>query len=194
MHSPVFFVCLFVRLFEGYCYWNLVRLLYSFKSLLFCIICYVLCRIWVILPWQPIFFLLQDYRQTHPEVTVLDPPDAIQRLHNRQSMLQAVADLNLSDSYGNFCAFCSNVGLPKISILLELWLTCFRLRVRLNYKRGNWNFVLSDAKGSGIDEFVQAKLGFPNSWLLKKMHHPSLMLLQILGWNYPLVCLMYRSN
>ncbi|KAB2628675.1 inositol-tetrakisphosphate 1-kinase 2-like [Pyrus ussuriensis x Pyrus communis] len=50
--------------------------------------------------------ILEDYRQTHPEVTVLDPPDAIQRLHNRQSMLQAVADLNLSDSYGK-------VGVPK---------------------------------------------------------------------------------
>ncbi|KAL6176689.1 hypothetical protein ACLB2K_053322 [Fragaria x ananassa] len=43
---------------------------------------------------------LEDYRKTHPEVTVLDPPDAIQPLHNRQSMLQAVADMDLSDSYG----------------------------------------------------------------------------------------------
>ncbi|KAL2894893.1 Inositol-tetrakisphosphate 1-kinase 3 [Bienertia sinuspersici] len=45
--------------------------------------------------------LLEDYGQTHPEVTILDPPDAIQHLHNRQSMLQVVSDLNLSDSYGN---------------------------------------------------------------------------------------------
>ncbi|KAL5559873.1 hypothetical protein UlMin_036084 [Ulmus minor] len=44
--------------------------------------------------------ILEDYRQTHPEVTVLDPPDAIQHLHNRQSMLQAVADMDLSESYG----------------------------------------------------------------------------------------------
>ncbi|XP_027934355.1 inositol-tetrakisphosphate 1-kinase 3-like isoform X2 [Vigna unguiculata] len=42
----------------------------------------------------------QDYRQTHPEVTVLDPPGAIQHLHNRQSMLQDVVDLNLSDCHG----------------------------------------------------------------------------------------------
>nr|AZQ26643.1 inositol-tetrakisphosphate 1-kinase 2-like [Populus tomentosa] len=49
---------------------------------------------------------LEDYRQTHPEVTVLDPPDAIQHLHNRQSMLQCVADMNLSNSYGK-------VGIPK---------------------------------------------------------------------------------
>ncbi|XP_057532596.1 inositol-tetrakisphosphate 1-kinase 3-like [Amaranthus tricolor] len=48
--------------------------------------------------WQRV---LEDYRQTHPEVTVLDPPDAIQHLHNRQSMLQVVADLNLSGTYGN---------------------------------------------------------------------------------------------
>uniref|UniRef100_A0A2C9U0L9 Inositol-tetrakisphosphate 1-kinase n=1 Tax=Manihot esculenta TaxID=3983 RepID=A0A2C9U0L9_MANES len=44
--------------------------------------------------------ILEDYRRTHPEVTVLDPPDAIQHLHNRQSMLQCVADMNLSNSYG----------------------------------------------------------------------------------------------
>ncbi|KAG8369151.1 hypothetical protein BUALT_Bualt15G0121500 [Buddleja alternifolia] len=48
----------------------------------------------------------QDYRKEHPEVTVLDPPDAIQQVHNRQSMLQDVADLNLSDPYGK-------VGVPK---------------------------------------------------------------------------------
>ncbi|KAL0325236.1 UNVERIFIED_CONTAM: Inositol-tetrakisphosphate 1-kinase [Sesamum radiatum] len=50
--------------------------------------------------------ILEDYRQTHPNVTVLDPPDAIQHVYNRQSMLQDVADLNLSDSHGK-------VGVPK---------------------------------------------------------------------------------
>ncbi|XP_047325698.1 inositol-tetrakisphosphate 1-kinase 3-like [Impatiens glandulifera] len=50
--------------------------------------------------------ILEDYRQTHPEVTVLDPPDAIQHVYNRQFMLQDVADLNLSDAYGT-------VGVPK---------------------------------------------------------------------------------
>lgn len=44
---------------------------------------------------------MKDYRQKNPEVTVLDPPDAIEHLHNRQSMLQDVADLNLSDCHGN---------------------------------------------------------------------------------------------
>ncbi|XP_022724064.1 inositol-tetrakisphosphate 1-kinase 3-like [Durio zibethinus] len=50
--------------------------------------------------------ILEEYRRTHPEVTVLDPPDAILHLHNRQSMLQCVADMNLSDSYGK-------VGVPR---------------------------------------------------------------------------------
>jgi len=49
--------------------------------------------------WQQV---LEDYREEHPEVTVLDPPNAIQHLHNRQSMLQEVADLNLSNGYGIF--------------------------------------------------------------------------------------------
>ncbi|KAG8377424.1 hypothetical protein BUALT_Bualt08G0031500 [Buddleja alternifolia] len=49
---------------------------------------------------------IYDYRKTHPNVTVLDPPDAIQHVHSRQSMLQDVADLNLSDAYGK-------VGVPK---------------------------------------------------------------------------------
>ncbi|KAK6938025.1 Inositol-tetrakisphosphate 1-kinase, N-terminal [Dillenia turbinata] len=44
--------------------------------------------------------VLEDYRQKYPEVTVLDPPDAIQHVYNRQYMLQDVADLNLSNSYG----------------------------------------------------------------------------------------------
>ncbi|EOY15609.1 Inositol 1,3,4-trisphosphate 5/6-kinase family protein isoform 1 [Theobroma cacao] len=57
--------------------------------------------------WRQILELIfQEYRRTHPEVTVLDPPDAIQHLHNRQSMLQCVADMNLSDSYGK-------VGVPR---------------------------------------------------------------------------------
>ncbi|KAK6130558.1 hypothetical protein DH2020_035704 [Rehmannia glutinosa] len=50
--------------------------------------------------------LHKDYWNAHPEVTVLDPPNAIQQVHNRQSMLQDVADLNLSDLYGK-------VGVPK---------------------------------------------------------------------------------
>ncbi|XP_044508653.1 inositol-tetrakisphosphate 1-kinase 3-like isoform X7 [Mangifera indica] len=47
--------------------------------------------------------VIEDYRQKHPEVTVLDPPDAIKHLCNRQSMLQDVANLNLSDCHGKVC-------------------------------------------------------------------------------------------
>ncbi|KAL0763689.1 hypothetical protein Bca101_079840 [Brassica carinata] len=44
--------------------------------------------------WQDV---IEDYQQKNPEVTVLDPPSAIKRIYNRQSMLQGMADLNLSD-------------------------------------------------------------------------------------------------
>lgn len=50
------------------------------------------------------FHFVKDYRQKHPDVIVLDPPDAIRHLHNRQSMLQDVVDLNLSDCHGNLFA------------------------------------------------------------------------------------------
>lgn len=51
--------------------------------------------------YSPIYlFMLKDYVEQHPEVTVLDPPEAIQHLCNRQSMLQDVADLDLSDWHG----------------------------------------------------------------------------------------------
>ncbi|XP_069153497.1 inositol-tetrakisphosphate 1-kinase 3 isoform X3 [Solanum lycopersicum] len=49
---------------------------------------------------------LCEYRLTHPDVTVLDPPEAIQHIYNRQYMLEDVADLNLSDTYGE-------VGVPR---------------------------------------------------------------------------------
>ena len=47
------------------------------------------------------FTFLKDYHEEHPEVTVLDPPNAINHLNNRQSMLAEVSDLNLSSFYGN---------------------------------------------------------------------------------------------
>ncbi|XP_050209009.1 inositol-tetrakisphosphate 1-kinase 4-like [Mercurialis annua] len=46
---------------------------------------------------------IEDYQQKNPEVTVLDPPSAIQHLRNRQSMLQDVADLNLAGPNGKVC-------------------------------------------------------------------------------------------
>lgn len=68
-----------------------------------------------------VIFLLKDYRQKHPEVTILDPPDAIKHLHNRQSMLQDVADLNLSDCNGSlhFLLYCSNHFCDLFDIFLE---------------------------------------------------------------------------
>ncbi|WOL03062.1 inositol-tetrakisphosphate 1-kinase 3 [Canna indica] len=59
--------------------------------------------------WQQI---LEDYGEKHPEVTILDPPAAIQHLHSRQSMLKDVADLNLSDCYGT-------VGTPKQLVIIK---------------------------------------------------------------------------
>ncbi|KAL5988343.1 Inositol-tetrakisphosphate 1-kinase 3 [Asimina triloba] len=56
--------------------------------------------------------LHKDYWQKNPEVTVLDPPDAIEHVHNRQSMLQDVADLNLSDCYGE-------VGVPRQLVITK---------------------------------------------------------------------------
>ncbi|XP_064996633.1 inositol-tetrakisphosphate 1-kinase 3-like isoform X2 [Musa acuminata AAA Group] len=56
--------------------------------------------------------LHKDYMENHPEVTVLDPPAAIQRLYNRQSMLQDVADLNLSNCYGR-------VGTPRQLVITK---------------------------------------------------------------------------
>ncbi|XP_011002432.1 PREDICTED: inositol-tetrakisphosphate 1-kinase 2-like isoform X1 [Populus euphratica] len=46
---------------------------------------------------------IEDYRKKNPEVAVLDPPDAIEQLLNRQSMLNDVTNLNLSDCYGKVC-------------------------------------------------------------------------------------------
>ncbi|XP_042010242.1 inositol-tetrakisphosphate 1-kinase 1-like isoform X1 [Salvia splendens] len=47
--------------------------------------------------------VIEDYQRLHPEVTVVDPPEAIQHLRNRQSMLEVVADLKLPESYGKVC-------------------------------------------------------------------------------------------
>ncbi|KAI4298603.1 hypothetical protein L6164_032141 [Bauhinia variegata] len=56
--------------------------------------------------------VIEDYKQKHPDVTILDPPDAIQLLNNRQSMLQDVADLNLTDCHGK-------VGIPRQLIVTK---------------------------------------------------------------------------
>lgn len=49
---------------------------------------------------------LKAYKQKHPEMVVLDPPESIKKVYNRQSMLQEVAALNLPECRGR-------VGVPK---------------------------------------------------------------------------------
>ncbi|KFK39974.1 hypothetical protein AALP_AA3G313500 [Arabis alpina] len=56
--------------------------------------------------------VIEDYQKKHPEVTVLDPPGSIQRIYNRQSMLQGIADLNLPDCDGMVCV-------PKQMVVLK---------------------------------------------------------------------------
>ncbi|WJX59952.1 Inositol-tetrakisphosphate 1-kinase 4 [Trifolium repens] len=56
--------------------------------------------------------IIEDFRHKRPEVTILDPPDAIQHLLNRQSMLQNVAELNLSDCHGK-------VGVPQQLVITK---------------------------------------------------------------------------
>ncbi|EPS59391.1 hypothetical protein M569_15417 [Genlisea aurea] len=56
--------------------------------------------------------MLEEYRCVHPEVTVLDPPSAIQQLHSRQYMLRDVANLNLSEP-------CGKVGVPKQLVIIK---------------------------------------------------------------------------
>ncbi|XP_073287189.1 inositol-tetrakisphosphate 1-kinase 4-like isoform X1 [Primulina huaijiensis] len=43
---------------------------------------------------------IKDYQREYPAVIILDPPQAIQHVHNRQSMLEEVAELKLPDYYG----------------------------------------------------------------------------------------------
>ncbi|XP_073149076.1 inositol-tetrakisphosphate 1-kinase 4-like isoform X3 [Henckelia pumila] len=47
--------------------------------------------------------LQKDYQTEYPEVIILDPPQAIKNVHNRQSMLEEVAELKLPDCYGKVC-------------------------------------------------------------------------------------------
>lgn len=45
---------------------------------------------------------MQDYKRKYPDVVVLDPPEAILQLRNRQSMLQDVTELDMSHCGGAF--------------------------------------------------------------------------------------------
>ena len=52
--------------------------------------------------------ILQEFKQKYPDVIVLDPPDAIQHVRNRQSMLQEVAQLKLRGCGGLIFLFILN--------------------------------------------------------------------------------------
>lgn len=47
---------------------------------------------------------LKEYCQKYPHVIVIDPPEAIERLHNRITMLQCVAELKISEGNETFGA------------------------------------------------------------------------------------------
>lgn len=78
---------------------------------------FLLCS-WTFILVSFYLFMMQDYQRVHPEVTVIDPPDAIQRLRNRQSMLEVVVDLKLPDSYGNFLHHCTYSNESLLEILI----------------------------------------------------------------------------
>jgi inositol-1,3,4-trisphosphate 5/6-kinase/inositol-tetrakisphosphate 1-kinase len=45
---------------------------------------------------------VQAYKQAHPDVLIIDPPDSIKQLQNRQSMLSNVVKLDLLDCGGEY--------------------------------------------------------------------------------------------
>ncbi|KAJ3703485.1 hypothetical protein LUZ61_007190 [Rhynchospora tenuis] len=73
---------------------------------------------------------LEGFQEEHPEVTVLDPPYAIQNVYNRKSMLEEVAALNLSNSYGK-------VGVPK-----QLVVTCDPYSIAIEVEKAGLAFPI----------------------------------------------------
>lgn len=59
-------------------------------------------------PWRD---QLRQYAALHPAVAIVDPPDAIERLHNRISMLQVVSDL--AELAGGEAGGGETFGVPK---------------------------------------------------------------------------------
>ncbi|XP_068635082.1 inositol-tetrakisphosphate 1-kinase 1-like [Aristolochia californica] len=55
---------------------------------------------------------LEEYSSKHPSVCIIDPPDAIERLHNRISMLQVVAELQIPQKTETF-------GIPKQIVIYD---------------------------------------------------------------------------
>ncbi|KAI4314499.1 hypothetical protein L6164_027402 [Bauhinia variegata] len=55
---------------------------------------------------------LQDFKVKYPNAVILDSPDAIERLHNRISMLQVVSELKIEDHNETF-------GIPKQIVIYD---------------------------------------------------------------------------
>ncbi|XP_058084886.1 inositol-tetrakisphosphate 1-kinase 1-like [Magnolia sinica] len=55
---------------------------------------------------------LQEYATKNPGVFIIDPPDAIQRLHNRISMLQVVSEIQVPQEHETF-------GIPKQIVMYD---------------------------------------------------------------------------
>ncbi|KAL6008391.1 Inositol-tetrakisphosphate 1-kinase [Asimina triloba] len=55
---------------------------------------------------------LREYTDKHPGVFVIDPPDAIERLHNRISMLQVVSEIQVPQLQETF-------GIPKQIVIYD---------------------------------------------------------------------------
>ncbi|OVA06860.1 Inositol-tetrakisphosphate 1-kinase [Macleaya cordata] len=56
---------------------------------------------------------LEEYSLRNPNVFIIDPPDAIERLHNRISMLQVVSDLKIPQENETF-------GIPKQIVIYNM--------------------------------------------------------------------------
>ncbi|XP_073526392.1 uncharacterized protein [Phyllobates terribilis] len=61
---------------------------------------------------------LADYKVKIPNVVILDSPDAIERLHNRISMLQAVSELKIADNESD------TFGIPKQMVIYDAETLC----------------------------------------------------------------------
>ncbi|XP_040985893.1 inositol-tetrakisphosphate 1-kinase 1-like [Juglans microcarpa x Juglans regia] len=55
---------------------------------------------------------LEEFRLRNPNAAIVDPPDAIERLHNRISMLQVVSDLRIESRNETF-------GIPKQIVIYD---------------------------------------------------------------------------
>ncbi|GAB2272810.1 hypothetical protein Dimus_007630 [Dionaea muscipula] len=60
-----------------------------------------------------------DYKARNPNVVILDSPNAIERLHNRISMLQVVSELKISQGSGSGSGS-ETLGIPKQIVIYDV--------------------------------------------------------------------------